>query len=74
MRDYLVNTRVDTIIRNTRPGFELACFNLRRPGDQSGQIFSITEKRMPSVVGDGVSTLEKLILESSRAVLWRASF
>ena len=68
MRDYLVNTHVDTIIQEYAPGFEFGVFYLRRPGDASGQIFSITEKRMPAVVGDGISTLEKLILEDSRAV------
>ena len=68
MRDYLDNTHVDTIIQEYAPGFEFGVFYVRRPGDPSGQIFSITEKRMPSVVGDGISTLEKLILEDDRAV------
>ena len=68
LRDYLVNTHVDTIIQEYAPGFEFGVFYLRRPGDPSGQIFSITEKRMPAVVGDGISTLEKLILDDDRAV------
>jgi len=68
MRDYLVNMQVDTIIQEYVPGFEFGVFYIRRPGDPSGQIFSITEKRMPAVVGDGISTLEKLILEDNRAV------
>ena len=68
VRDYLVNTRVDTIIQEYVPGLEFGVFYLRKPGDPSGQIFSITEKRMPAVVGDGISTLETLILDDDRAV------
>lgn len=66
--DYLDNTHVDAIIQEYVPGFEFGVFYIRRPGETSGQIFSITEKRMPSVTGDGVSSLEKLILADDRAV------
>ena len=68
IREYFANTRGDTIIQEYAPGIEFGVFYLRRPGDTSGQVFSITEKRMPAVVGDGISTLEKLILEDRRAV------
>jgi len=68
MREYLANMQVDTIVQEYVAGVEFGVFYIRRPGDPSGQIFSITEKRMPAVVGDGVSTLERLILEDSRAV------
>jgi hypothetical protein len=43
-------------------------FYYRRPDEERGHIFSITEKRMPVVTGDGASTLEKLILADDRAV------
>ncbi|HXI89141.1 MAG TPA: VTT domain-containing protein [Blastocatellia bacterium] len=68
MREYLANMQVDTIVQEYVAGVEFGVFYIRRPGDPSGQIFSITEKRMPAVVGDGISTLEKLILEDNRAV------
>src|SRR5262249_25682046 len=38
------------------------------PGESHGRIFSVTEKRMPLVIGDGQRTLEELILADERAV------
>ena len=43
-------------------------FYYRRPDEERGRIFSITEKRFPVVTGNGASTLERLILEDERAV------
>ncbi|HEU5220254.1 MAG TPA: hypothetical protein VFU23_16450, partial [Gemmatimonadales bacterium] len=40
----------------------------RVPGDTRGRIFSITDKRLPTVTGDGRSTLETLILAGDRTV------
>jgi len=65
---YLASVSVDTIIQEYAPGEEFGLFYYRRPEEEHGRIFSITEKRMPSVVGDGTSTLEKLILQNKRAV------
>lgn len=65
---YLSHTQVDTIIQEYAPGSEFGVFYYRRPDEEQGSIFSITEKRMPFVTGDGVSTLEKLILADERAV------
>jgi membrane protein DedA with SNARE-associated domain len=65
---YLSNTQVDTIIQEYAPGSEFGVFYYRRPDEEQGCIFSITEKRMPFVTGDGVSTLEKLIVDDERAV------
>jgi hypothetical protein len=45
------------------PGLEFGVFYVRRPGELRGRILSITEKRLPSVTGDGRSTLEELILK-----------
>jgi hypothetical protein len=58
----LAQTRVDTIVQEYVPGVEFGVFYVRRPGDTRGRILSITEKRLPSVTGDGRSTLEDLIL------------
>ncbi len=60
--------RVDAIVQEHIPGAEFGVFYYRRPSEPRGQIFSITEKRFPIVVGDGRRTLEELILDDDRAV------
>lgn len=50
------------------PGVEWGVFYVRRPGAAKGEIFAITDKRMVHVVGDGRSSLERLILNDARAV------
>jgi hypothetical protein len=50
------------------PGLEFGVFYHRAPSAQTGDIFAITEKRMPHVTGDGARTLEELILQDDRAV------
>ena len=64
----LARSRVDTIVQEFVPGPEFGVFYYRRPGETTGHIFSITDKRMPAVAGDGVRTLEELILDDERAV------
>jgi hypothetical protein len=58
----------DLLVQEYAPGFEFGVFYYRRPGESRGHIFSITEKRFPTVNGDGESTLEELILQDERAV------
>ena len=65
---YLEHTTDDTIVQEFAPGHEFGVFYVRRPGDEKGWIFSITEKQFPSVTGDGTRTLEELILADDRAV------
>lgn len=65
---YFSSAPVDTIIQEYAPGVEFGVFYYRQPDEKRGRIFSITEKRMPTVIGDGASTLEKLILADDRAV------
>ena len=65
---YLSSAPADTIIQEYAPGSEFGVFYYRLPDEERGRIFSITEKRMPVVAGDGASTLEKLILADARAV------
>ncbi|HXU08708.1 MAG TPA: VTT domain-containing protein, partial [Blastocatellia bacterium] len=65
---YFSNASVDTIIQEYAPGAEFGVFYYRQPDEKRGRIFSITEKRMPTVTGDGASTLERLILADDRAV------
>lgn len=64
----LAEMRVDSLLQEYLPGAEFGIFWLRRPGAARGEIFSITEKRLPEVVGDGERTLEQLILSDPRAV------
>ncbi|CAM3111012.1 DedA family protein [Rariglobus hedericola] len=49
-------------------GVEYGVFYVRIPGAERGEIFAITDKRMVELIGDGRSTLEKLILCDDRAV------
>lgn len=58
----------DLIIQRYAEGEEFGVFYYRRPGEQEGEIFSITVKEMLQVEGDGASTLEELILEDPRAL------
>jgi len=48
---------------------EAGVFYVRLPGQDKGRIFSLTLKYFPHVIGDGVSTLEDLILADARAGL-----
>jgi membrane protein DedA with SNARE-associated domain len=58
----------DVIAQRHVPGVELGVFWLRHPSQPHGTLFSITEKRMLAVTGDGRATLETLILRDPRAV------
>jgi hypothetical protein len=65
---YLSRAKVDTLIQEYAAGEEFGMFYYRYPDQPQGRIFAITEKRFPSVVGDGESTLERLILNDGRAI------
>lgn len=56
-----VAEREALIVQAFVPGEEFGLFYARRPG-APGEILSVTEKVLPEVVGDGRSTLERLIL------------
>ena len=68
LEDYLRRAKVDTLIQEHVLGEEFGVFYYRYPDEEKGRIFAITEKRFPSVIGDGQSTLERLILNDDRAV------
>ncbi len=59
----------DLLVQEYVGGVELGIFYTRRPQEDSGRIFSITEKRLTTLTGDGTSSIEKLILADRRAVL-----
>lgn len=58
----------DHIMQEFYDGDEVSVFYYRYPNTIKGEIFSITEKVFATVVGDGVSSLEELILSDDRAV------
>jgi len=68
LREYLCRTSFPVIVQEHVSGREFGVFYVRYPDDEQGRIFSVTEKRMPVVVGDGSRTLEELILADERAV------
>lgn len=61
-------SKTDLILQEFAGGDEFGVFYYRYPNEERGRIFAITEKRFPTVTGDGVATLETLILRDSRAV------
>jgi membrane protein DedA with SNARE-associated domain len=68
LASYLAVATGDTIVQKYVAGMEFGIFYYRLPGQSEGQIFSITEKRFPAVVGDGSSTITELVLRDERAV------
>lgn len=67
-RMYLSENVTFVIAQRYIPGLEFGVFYMRQPGVAKGTIFSITEKVLPKLKGDGVRRLEDLILEDTRAV------
>jgi pimeloyl-ACP methyl ester carboxylesterase len=68
LREALAASSVDTVVQEFVGGLEFGVFYCRRPSEARGHILSITEKRLPVVRGDGVRTLEQLILDGDRTV------
>lgn len=64
----------DLILQENASGREVSIFYYRYPHEKRGRIFSITEKHLPSLIGDGRSTLEELILSHPRAVCLAAKY
>lgn len=68
LREALGEISVDHVLQEFVPGPEFGVFYIRHPEAPRGRLFSITEKRLPELVGDGEHTLEELILLDPRAV------
>ena len=66
--EYLTHASFPVILQEYVPGEEYGVFYYRYPGDERGRVFSVTEKRMPTLLGDGNRTLAELILADDRAV------
>ena len=65
---YLTRASFPVILQEYIPGEEYGVFYYRLPCDRRGHIFSVTEKRMSALFGDGKRSLEELILADDRAV------
>ncbi len=68
LEEHLRKTRYDELLQEYVPGHEFGVFYAREPAADRGFIFSITEKQMPVVTGDGETDLEELILSDRRAI------
>ena len=73
LEEAIKQTPYDTIIQNYVSGDEFGVFVIKDP-DTSTKIFSITHKLRPTVTGDGVRSLEQLILDDKRANLMAKFF
>ncbi len=65
---HLATTMTDGMVQEYVPGREFGVFYIRHPAELSGRIFSITDKHLLALSGDGEKTLEQLILADERAV------
>jgi len=74
-RDYLQQVSGEVILQEYAAGpGEAGVFYYRFPGELQGRIFAITEKIFPAVTGDGLRTVEQLILGDSRAAIMAATY
>jgi len=67
-RRYFHLTPGDILVQEFAPGREFGVFYYRFPDENVGRIFAVTDKRFPTVVGDGARTLEELMLRDERAI------
>lgn len=68
LQNYFNNfSNTEILLQEYIEGLEFGVFYMREPDQAKGGIFSINEKAFPTLEGDGVSTLEQLILEDSRS-------
>jgi membrane protein DedA with SNARE-associated domain len=64
---YLQKQPAAVVVQTYHPGpYEAGIFYYQLPGQETGHIFSVTDKVFPVLVGDGRSTLEELIWRHPR--------
>jgi hypothetical protein len=65
-----LNSKVDFLIQEFVPyQHEVGIFYYRYPNEERGHISGIVRKEFLAVTGDGVSTVEQLLLKNKRAIL-----
>lgn len=75
LNQYLLTARFELIAqRLSQFSGEAGVFYVRKPGAESGSIFSITDKRFPTLTGDGATRLGDLILKDRRARIIAATY
>ncbi len=74
LENRLADIKEDSILQEYAGGEEFGVFYYRYPNEAKGRIFAITEKVFPKVIGDGISTLETLILRDDRAICLAPSY
>lgn len=74
VRTWLAAHPEPALVQAFAPGHEFGVFYVRHPDEARGRVFGITDKRPPSVTGDGRRTLERLILSDARAVCMAPTF
>ena len=68
--NYISTSRVNFLIQEYIPyKNEVGIFYYRLPGEKSGHISGIVSKEFLSVTGDGISTLEMLLMMDNRHIL-----
>ena len=68
--DYLSKTRVNFLLQEfIQYPNEIGIFYYKIPGETNGTISGIVGKEFLTVIGDGVSTIEELIIQNDRFVL-----
>jgi len=68
--DYLSKTRVNFLLQEfIQYPNEIGIFYYKIPGETTGTISGIVGKEFLTVIGDGVSTIEELIIQNDRFVL-----
>jgi len=73
--EYFAQVKVDVILQRYVPEKkEIGVFYYRIPGQQSGEIFAVTEKIFPTLIGDGTSTFEQLVTNDERASLIASTY
>lgn len=68
LQAYLAHAPFAVILQEYVSGKEFGVFYYHYPEEARGRVWSVTEKRMPVVTGDGRRTLEELVLADDRAV------
>jgi membrane protein DedA with SNARE-associated domain len=73
--EYLTQETQTVLVQPFHIGpYEAGIFYYRMPGSPRGRILSITDKRFPSVTGDGSSTVEDLIWGDARLRMQAETF
>ncbi|MCH2135383.1 MAG: DedA family protein [Phycisphaerales bacterium] len=74
--EVLAAATLDLVAQPWHPGpYEAGIFWMRHPDQPRGRIYSITDKVMPTVTGDGESSLEELVWRDRRlSMQWRVFF